>query len=40
MTYDHVLSRAQRILAVDVEEPQEKNQNTDIETVYHSDLPF
>ena len=38
MTYDHVLSRARRILGID--EPEKINQNTDTEEVNIADIPF
>ena len=38
MTYDHVLSRAKRILGID--EPKETNQNTDTEEINIADIPF
>lgn len=39
MTYDHVLSRAKRIIGIYVE-PSKEAQSTDAASIYHSDLPF
>lgn len=38
MSYDHVLSRAKRILRID--EPEETNQNTDAAEIDSTDIPF